>query len=222
MSDAAPQETSAQPSFSLTPEEVRLLGVLIEKAFLTPDVYPLSLNALVTGCNQLTGRDPVLQLTESQVQDALDSLIAQRWATRREQAGARVAKFEHLVRMRHSLPTPEQAVLAILLLRGPQTVGEIRQRTERLHAFSDANALESVLEHLADKFPPLARQLPKAPGTKEPRWTHLLAGEPDLDAMAEAEARGPAAGGLASRVAALEAELQALREELAAFKKQFD
>ncbi|MBL8446812.1 MAG: YceH family protein [Zoogloeaceae bacterium] len=222
MSDSAPQEDATSSPFALTTEEVRVLGVLIEKAFLTPDVYPLSVNGLVTGCNQLTGREPVLQLTESQVQDALDSLIAQRWATRRDQAGARVAKYEHLVRMRHSLPQPEQAVLAILLLRGPQTAGEIRQRIERLHAFADTAAVESVLEHLADKFPSLARQLPRAPGTKEPRWAHLLAGEPDLDSLGETDARMAASGGLASRVAALEAEVQALREELTAFRKQFD
>jgi hypothetical protein len=209
--------------YSLDPVEIRVLGVLIEKAFLTPDVYPLSLNALVTGCNQLTGREPVMQVSEAQAQAAVDGLIRERWAARRDQAGARVPKYEHLVRMRTSLPQPEQAVLTTLLLRGPQTVGEIRSRSERLHAFADTAAVEAALQRLADKYPPLAVQLPRAPGTKEARWMHLLAGEPDLEALALAEAAPPGGGPtLSARVAALEAELQALREELAAFKRQFE
>jgi uncharacterized protein len=207
--------------FCLDPVAVRVLGVLIEKSFLTPDIYPLSLNALVTGCNQLTGREPVMQVSEGQAQAALDALIAQRWATRRDQAGARVPKYEHLVRMRTSLPLPEQAVLATLLLRGPQTVAEIRSRSERMHAFADSAAVEAALQRLTDKYPPLAMQLPRAPGAKEARWTHLLAGEPDLEALASAEAV-PTGGSLAARVATLEAEVQALREELAAFKRQFE
>jgi uncharacterized protein YceH (UPF0502 family) len=104
MPDSTP-DTDA-PAFDLDPAEIRVLGVLVEKAFLTPDIYPLSLNALLTGCNQLTGREPVMQLGEAQVQAALDRLIAERWAARRDQAGARVPKYEHLVRMRHSLPLP--------------------------------------------------------------------------------------------------------------------
>lgn len=208
--------------FSLDPVAIRVLGVLIEKAFLTPDIYPLSLNALVTGCNQLTGREPVMQVSEAQAQAALDALIAQRWAARRDQAGARVPKYEHLVRMRTSLPQPEQAVLATLLLRGAQTVGEIRTRTERMHAFADTAAVEAALQRLADKFPAMALQLPRAPGTKEARWTHLLAGEPDLDALASAEAASAGGGSLSARVAALEAEVQALREDLASFKRQFE
>jgi len=217
MSDSSPDT----PAFDLDPVTVRVLGVLIEKAFLTPDVYPLSLNALVTGCNQLTGREPVMQVNEAQAQTALDRLIAERWAARRDQAGARVPKYEHLVRMRHSLPLPEQAVLATLLLRGAQTAAEIRSRSERMHAFADAAVVEAALQRLADKYPPMARLLPRAPGTKEARWTHLLAGEPDLEALASMEAV-PAAGSLSARVAALEAEIQALREELAAFKRQFE
>lgn len=217
-------DTSPEPAgFCLDPVAIRVLGVLIEKAFHTPDIYPLSLNAVVTGCNQLTGREPVMQVTEAQAQAALDHLIGERWAARRDQAGARVLKYEHLVRMRTSLPLPEQAVLATLLLRGPQTVGEIRTRCERMHAFADTAAVETALQRLADKFPALAVQLPRAPGTKEARWAHLLAGEPDLDALPRAEAAATGGGpSLAVRVAALEAEVQALRDELAAFKKQFE
>lgn len=209
--------------FALDPVEVRVLGVLVEKCFVTPDIYPLSVNALVTGCNQLTGREPVMQVSETQAQAALDSLIAQRWASRRDQASARVPKYEHLVRMRHSLPQPEQAVLATLLLRGPQTVGEIRARSERMHAFADTNAVEAALQRLADKFPAMAMQLPRAPGTKEARWMHLLGGEPDLEELSRSDAPAAASGGsLAARVAALEAELQTLRDELATFKRQFE
>jgi uncharacterized protein len=209
-------------SFSLDPADVRVLGVLVEKCFLTPDIYPLSVNALVTGCNQLTGREPVMQLTEAQAQAALDRLIGLRWAARRDQAGARVPKYEHLVRMRHSLPLPEQAVLATLLLRGPQTVAEIRARSERMHAFADTAAVEVVLQRLSEKYPAMALQLPRAPGTKEARWIHLLGGEPDLEELARSDYAAPAAGSLAARVTALEAEVQALREELAAFKRQFE
>lgn len=216
----SPSEASSE-GYCLSPMEVRVLGVLIEKAFLTPDIYPLSLNALVTGCNQLTGREPVMQLSEAQVQAALDTLMAGRWAARRDQAGARVPKYEHLVRMRTSLPQPEQAVLATLLLRGPQTVAEIRARGERMHAFADLVAVEAALQRLADKYPAMALQLPRAPGTKEARWTHLLAGEPDLEALASGEVV-PTGGSLSARVAALEAEVQALREELASFKRQFE
>lgn len=223
MDNPSPDAPAPADGFSLDPVEIRVLAVLIEKCFLTPDIYPLSLNALVTGCNQLTGREPVMQVTEAQAQAAVDRLIAQRWAARRDQAGARVPKYEQLVRMRHSLPQPEQAVLATLLLRGPQTVGEIRTRSERMHAFADTAAVEAALQRLADKFPAMALQLPRAPGTKEARWTHLLGGEPDLDALARTEATASAGGPtLAARVAALEAEVQALREELAAFRRQFE
>lgn len=219
MPDSAP-DTDA-PAFDLDPAEIRVLGVIIEKAFLTPDIYPLSLNALLTGCNQLTAREPVMQLSEAQVQAALDRLIAERWAARRDQAGARVPKYEHLVRMRHSLPLPEQAVLATLLLRGAQTAAEIRSRSERMHAFADGAAVEAALQRLADKYPAMARLLPRAPGAKEARWAHLLAGEPDLEALAQGEGAA-ASGSLSARVAALEAEVQALREELASFKRQFE
>lgn len=223
MTDSVPATPSDIPAFALDSVEIRTLAVLIEKCFLTPDIYPLSLNALVTGCNQLTGREPVMRISEAQAQAALDSLINQRWAARRDQAGARVSKYEHLVRMRHSLPQAEQAVLATLMLRGPQTVAEIRTRCERMHAFSDNSAVEAALGRLADKYPAMAQLLPRAPGTKEARWTHLLGGEPDLDELAQPDTRSsPAGGSLASRVSALEAEVQALRDEFAAFKRQFE
>lgn len=223
MTDTPPAPDASPPAFDLDPVEIRVLGVLIEKAFLTPDIYPMSVNGLLTGCNQLTGREPVMQVSEAQVNAALERLIHLRWASRRDQAGARVPKYEHLVRMRHSLPPPEQAVLAVLLLRGPQTAGEIRTRCERLHAFPEVAAVEALLEHLGEKNPPLAVELPRAPGTKEPRHMHLLGGEPDLAALAAAPtAATGGTGGLGARVEALETEVAALRAELAAFRAQFE
>lgn len=220
---------TTEAGFDLDPAEIRVLGVLIEKAFITPDAYPLSINAITTGCNQLTAREPVMSLSEAEVQAAVDSLIARRLVSKRDQASARVAKYEHLVRLRHSLPLAEQAVLAILLLRGAQTAGELRQRCERLHRFDDVAAVEAVLEHLAEKYPPLAVALPRAPGTKETRHVHLLGGEAAVQEMAEAQAGGTAGGSGRGRIGELEDEVRRLREELdalrsefAAFRQQFD
>lgn len=201
--------------------EARVLGVLVEKAFVTPDTYPLSVNALVAGCNQLTGREPVMNLTEAQVNAALDRLISLKLAARRDQAGARVAKYEHLLRLRYSLPPPEQAVLATLMLRGPQTPGEIRQRCERMHAFADIAAVDAVLEHLAEKYPPLSATLPRAPGTKETRHAHLLCGDAVLEqAVADHTAVGSTTG--RGRNAELEDEVRRLRAELDALRTEFD
>ncbi len=221
---------SATEGFDLDPVEVRVLGVLIEKAFVTPDAYPLSLNAIVTGCNQLTAREPVMSVSEAEAQAAIDSLIARRLVSRRDQPSSRVAKYEHQVRLRHSLPPPEQAVLAVLLLRGAQTAGELRQRCERLHRFDEISAVEAVLEHLADKFPPMATTLPRAPGTKETRYAHLLGGEAAVQDMAEAQAAAPGTPGagrgriaeLELEVARLGAELDTLRREFDTFRQQFD
>ena len=223
MTDTAAPETT--PGFDLDDFEVRVLAVLIEKAFVTPDSYPLSVNALLTGCNQLTGREPVMSLSESTVQTTLDRLAERGLVTRRQQAGARVAKWEHQIRLRHSLTPPMQAVLAMLMLRGPQTVGEIRARCERMHPFASPSEVEEVLERLGDKQ--LAMQLPKAPGTKEARYAHLLSGEAAIThAVVDAEAGGAAPRG--SRVGELEEEVRRLRQQLdwlttefEAFRKQF-
>lgn len=208
--------------------QIRVLGVLIEKSFVTPDIYPMSINALVTGSNQLTAREPVMNLSESEVQQAIDGLVALRLVARRDQAGARVAKYEHLVRLRHSLPPAEQAVLATLMLRGPQTAGELRQRCERLHRFEDVGAVEAVLEHLGEKHPPLTRVLPRAPGTKEARHIHLLGGPEALDeALAAIDAPAGSSGRariaeLESALARMRAEFDALRAEFDEFRQQFD
>ena len=223
------QDLTPAEGFDLDAAEIRVLGVLIEKSFITPDAYPLSINAITTGANQLTAREPVMSLSEPEVQAAVDSLIARRLVSKRDQQSARVAKYEHLIRLRHSLPPAEQAVLAILLLRGAQTAGELRQRCERLHRFEDVAAVEAVLEHLAEKYPPLAAALPRAPGTKETRHVHLLGGDAAVQEMAEAQAGIAAAGSGRGRIAELEDELRRLREEFdalrnefSAFRKQFD
>ncbi len=228
--DPQPADAYADAGFDLDPAEVRVLGVLLEKAFVTPDAYPMSINGILTGCNQLTAREPVMSLSETEVQAAVDSLMARRLISKRDQASARVPKYEHLVRLRHSLPPPEQAVLAVLMLRGAQTAGELRQRCERLHRFDDITAVEAVLEHLADKYPPLTATLPLAPGTKEIRHVHLLGGEAAVHEMAEAQASGgsPGSGGrgriaeLEDEVARLRDEIEAMRSEFDAFRQQFD
>ncbi|MCB1957116.1 MAG: YceH family protein [Rhodocyclaceae bacterium] len=224
--DNAPRDSD--DGFDLDPIEARVLAVLIEKAFVTPDNYPMSINAITTGCNQLTGRDPVMELTDETVQDAIDSLMGRRLVSRRDSASARVPKYEHLVRLRHSLPPAEQAVLAVLMLRGPQTVGEIRSRCERMHHFGDVSEVEAVLEHLADKYPPMACTLPLAPGTKEARHMHLMSGDEFATQAAEGVG-GPASASRGGRVAELEEEVRRLRQqvewltsEFESFRKQFE
>lgn len=221
MTDPTTPDT-ASDGFDLDPIEIRVLGVLIEKAFVTPDAYPLSVHAIVTGSNQLTGREPVMSLSDDEVQVALDSLMARKLVSRRDQASARVAKYEHLVRLRHSLPPPEQAVLAVLLLRGAQTAGEIRQRAERMHRFDDIAAVDRVLEHLAEKYPPMAAALPRAPGTKETRFAHLLGGSAAFEALGEALASGQSAMPARGRSAELEEEVRRLREDVDWLRSEFD
>ena len=220
---AAPETRSG---FDLDDFEVRVLAVLIEKSFVTPDTYPLSVNALVTGCNQLTGREPVMSLSEATVLATLHRLVERGLVTQRHQAGARVAKWEHQIRLRHSLTPPMQAVLTILMLRGPQTVGEIRARCERMHSFGSPADVEAVLERLDDKL--MARQLPKAPGTKEARYAHLMSGEAALAQHQHAFETGEASAPRGSRVGELEEEVRRLRQQLEwltnefeAFRKQF-
>ena len=225
MTDTTPPADAPEtsPGFDLDDFEVRVLAVLIEKAFVTPDAYPMSINAILTGSNQLTAREPVMSLSEAEVQTAIDSLIRRRLVSKRDQPSARVAKYEHLVRLRHSLPPPEQAVLATLMLRGAQTAGELRLRCERLHRFDDIAAVDAVLEHLAEKYPALTRTLARAPGTKETRHVHLLGGEVAVEEMAESQHAG--SGGSSSgrsRIAELEDEVRSLREDVEALRSAFD
>lgn len=164
--------------------ETRVLGVLIEKAHTVPDSYPLSLNALTSGCNQKTARDPVLNASESEVQAAVDALKGLHLVF--ESSGSRVTRYEHNMPRAMALPGAAVALLAVLMLRGPQTSSELRANCERLHRFADVSSVEAFLEELAErsdeKGGPLAVKLPRAPGAREARWTHLLAGNIDLSA----------------------------------------
>jgi hypothetical protein len=214
---------SFDPASDLDPNEIRVLGVLAEKEALTPDNYPMSLNAVMNGCNQLSSRDPVMQLSEDVVHDTLQRLMQRKLVNGIAQAGARVIKYEHRMRIKWTLEQDKVAVLTVLMLRGLQTAGEIRSRTGRLHDFKSVAEAESALQFLIDKYPPLVARLERAPGTKEPRYGHLLGGPIDLAKM---DAGGGAVGGAAgsstgARVAQLEQEVAALRSEVDELKAQF-
>jgi len=215
----------------LDPFEIRVLAVLAEKEALTPDNYPLSLNALVNGCNQLSSRDPVMALSEETVADVLQRLMQRKYVNGITQAGARVTKYEHRMRIKWSLEQDKLAVLTILMLRGLQTAGEIRTRTGRLHEFKSVADVEQALQFLIDKYPPLVSKLALAPGTKEPRYGQLLGGEEALAREETAASLGGSvsASGQGGRVAALEHEVQQLRQQVedltaqfAEFRKQFE
>jgi hypothetical protein len=194
--------------------EARVLGVLIEKASTVPDSYPLSLNALVAGCNQKTARDPVLSATDAEVQVAVDALKALNLVF--ESSGSRVSRYEHNLGRVLGLPSQSVALLALLCLRGPQTSAELRANTERLHRFADVSAVEGFLEELAEraieKGGPLALKMARAPGARESRWTHLLCGPVDVAAMAQHAA--PEDFVAASELAALKQGQDRLTREL--------
>lgn len=160
---------------SLTPLEARVLGVLIEKQVTVPDTYPLSVNALVAGCNQKTARQPVIEATESDVITAVDGLKSLSLVF--EGSSSRVLKFEHNTARMLNVPSQAVALLAVLMLRGPQTAAELRLSCERLHRFADVSSVEGFLEELAEKATPKVVKLPRAPGAREARWAHLLCGE---------------------------------------------
>lgn len=214
----------------LDPFEVRILAVLAEKEALTPDNYPLSLNALTNGCNQLSSRDPVMALSEDTVQDLLQGLIEKKLVSEVRQAGARVVKYEHRMRMKWSLEQDKLAVLTILMLRGIQTAGEIRSRSGRLHDFASVMDVEAGLQFLIDKFPPLVARLTRAPGTKEARYAHLLCGDEVLERQEVAASFSSVVEGtrqdrisqLEAEVARLKGEVERLTVQFDNFKKQFD
>ena len=203
--------------------EVRVLGALAEKEATTPDYYPLSLNALVNACNQKSNRHPVLSLHESAVRAALDNLNRKGLAGEAGGAGSRVTKFEHRLQEAFNFSRPENAVLCLLLLRGPQTPGELRGRTERLHHFDELEAVHSALQHLMDRQPPLVKVLARLPGTKESRYAHLLSGDVEAWEPELAPASTPSSGTASAdseRIARLEAEVAGLQEEIASLKQQ--
>jgi hypothetical protein len=211
----------------LNEAEVRVVGSLVEKQVTTPDYYPLTMNALVHACNQLSNRDPVVQYAEREVADAVESLRAKNLVYIFYGADSRVPKYKHMAREVYALSPPELAALCVLMLRGPQTVGEVRGRTGRLHEFADLREAEETLEGLARRDEPLVAKLPRQAGRKEARYAHLLAGRPAVEDEAEGQAtaapRAPSSrGGESERVARLEAEVEALRGELAVMRQQFE
>jgi len=214
----------------LTGAEVRVIGSLVEKETTTPDYYPLSLNALINACNQKSNRDPVMELTENEVRDALDSLNAKGLAGERSAVESRVTKYEHRLQEVFNVGRRETAVLCVLLLRGPQTPGELRGRTERMYRFSELDEVQSALQHLIQREPPLVKMLPRQPGTKESRYVHLLAGDAEPwetsatlpSALASSTTEVERIARLESELASLQAEVDELKQQLADFRKQFD
>jgi hypothetical protein len=207
----------------LSPEEVRVVGALIEKQVTTPEYYPLTLNALRQACNQLSNREPVVAFDERTVTWALESLRDRKLVRVVTTADGRVPKYRHVLDETLGLKSPEMAVMCVLMLRGAQTVGEIRTRTERLYPFSALSFVETTLEDLMTRDVPLVVKLPRQTGRKESRYAHLLSGEvqvAETDDAAEATAT-PATRGEAGRVARLEEELKAVRAELAELREQF-
>jgi uncharacterized protein YceH (UPF0502 family) len=236
--EPSPSVVSFHPvNFLFNEVECRVLGALIEKEITTPEYYPLSLNALVNACNQKSNRDPVMNLDEAAVRQALHSLDGQSLVRSVSASDSRVTKYEHRLQEAFNFYRHEIAILCVLLLRGPQTPGELRTRTERMHPFDDLSAVQSSLQHLMKREPPLAKVLPRQPGTKEARYAHLLSGdvesfEPKSEESASAAAESPEAERLSrlerevaafqEGVAALKKEIAELKQQFAQFKKQFE
>jgi uncharacterized protein len=216
----------------LSEAEVRVLGSLAEKQVTTPDYYPLTMNALVHACNQISNRDPVVQYDERQVSEAVESLRLRNMVYIFYGAESRVPKYKHMMREVFTLSPPELAALCVLMLRGPQTVGEVRGRTGRMYEFADLREAEAALEGLAQRDEPLVTKLPRQAGRKEARYAHLLSGQPAVEEEPEGQAASAAPrarAGESERVARLEAEVERLSNELAEmrrlfeeFRKQFD
>jgi len=209
--------------------EARVLGALIEKDLTTPDYYPLSLNALVNACNQINNREPVMALGEPDVTRALDKLRDKRLAVVITGGDSRVLKFAHKAREVFELSRPEVSLLCLLLLRGPQTVGELRGRSGRMHEFADLNDVQAALGRLAQREnpeqPALVALLPRAPGTKESRYAHLLSGEPVAPAAGVAPDHAAPVTPLSSdtaRLAQLEADNADLKRQLADLRREFE
>ena len=203
----------------LSDVEVRILGCLMEKEATTPDNYPLSLNALTSACNQLTNREPVMSLGEDAVKWAVNSLRQQSLVRAIQPSDARVMKFQHLVTEKLDLDQPARAVLCVLMLRGPQTLGEIKTRTNRLAEFTSLGDVEAAVSGLIARE--LTVEMARRPGQKETRYAHLLSGPPS-EAPAEVPIDIAAAEPPRDRVAELEASLDEVRRELAALRERFD
>jgi len=217
-----PTKRTSPPTLSLV--ETRVLGVLVEKKHTVPDTYPLTLNALVAGCNQKTSRDPVMELSESDVQQALDALKA--WSFVVESSGSRVMRYAHNVERVLAIPPQSVALLATLMLRGPQTAGELRINGDRLHRFADLSAVEGFLRELeARPTGALVAELPRSPGTRETRWRHLLSGDEAIAAetfepATAAKTPAPDLIALQDAVAVLRTDVDALQATVAAIRAE--
>jgi uncharacterized protein len=210
--------------------EARVLGALLEKEITTPDYYPLSLNSLVNACNQKSNRDPVMNLDEDSVRDALRTLHDNSLARSVSAADSRVTKYEHRLQEAFNFDRREAALFCELLLRGPQTPGELRTRAERMHAFDDLSAAQSALQRLMNREPPLVKVLARQPGTKESRYIHLLSGDAaPLNSTSGSEVlaaperkKTDELSRLSSEMAELRRDMADLKQQFAAFRKQFE
>ncbi|MGA7793400.1 MAG: YceH family protein [Candidatus Acidiferrales bacterium] len=214
----------------LTEVETRVLGSLVEKELTTPEYYPLSLNALVNACNQKSNRDPVMNLDEEAVREALRALDKKGLAGAADNMVSRVTKYEHRLQEAYNFTRHEIAILSELLLRGPQTPGELRSRADRMHKFDDLGIVQSTLQRLMKREPPLVKVLPRQPGTKEARYAHLLSGDVEVSppessaavAVTSSANSGDRIARLEDQVENLQSEIANLKQQFAAFRKQFE
>ena len=207
----------------LTPAQARVLGALIEKEVTTPDYYPLTLNALINACNQRSNREPVMDLDEDAVRQALHGLEDLQLAGPARSADGRVTKYEHWLGEAFNFTRAETALLCVLLLRGPQTPGELRGRTERLHRFEEIADVLAGLQKLMEREPPLAAMLPRQPGTKESRYAHLFSGAVESISITAAETTlGSDAPLHEQRIAQLESTVAELQQQVAALQQKID
>ena len=207
---------------TLTPNEVRVLASLVEKQLTTPEYYPLTLNALTAACNQKSNRDPVMSLGEMEIQAAIDSLRDQSLVYLYYGTGTRTVKYKHMLPSVFELDAAGVGVMAVLMLRGPQTIGEIRERSGRMHEFGDLNEVQLTLDELAKRDEPMLVRLERLPGQKEARYAHLLSGEIDVSSLPAPGEKRASGSSDVSRIEALETEVGALKNELTEFRTIFD
>jgi uncharacterized protein YceH (UPF0502 family) len=220
---------------TLSEVETRVLGSLLEKELTTPEYYPLSLNALVNACNQKSNRVPVMNLDENAVSEALRSLDKEGLTGRADSMDSRVTKFEHRLQEAFNLDRREISILCELLLRGPQTPGELRSRAERIHRFDELGQVQATLQSLTQREPPMVKMLSRSPGTKEARYSHLLSGDVQIQApktttatqaperaVSHRTADGERIARLENQIVVLRNEVEDLKHQFAAFRKQFE
>ncbi len=210
-------------SEKLTEIEARILGSLVEKQLTTPEYYPLTLNSLVAACNQKSNREPVVSYDDDTVTRTLDELREKNLVYLFYGSTSRVVKYKHMLPNVYHLEPPEVAVMCVMMLRGPQTVGELRGRTDRLYEFSGIGKVQETLDGLTRREEPLVVKLERQPGQKEARFAHLLSGEIDIESLAVANERTSSGGhGSNERIDKLEQEVERLNEELTSFRETFD